>query len=93
MRNGIVLAKLANWFAPGTARKIFQVRAQKNLNIRNHFYVIKGSKLQFRHSDNINYFFDALKVAELPQIFWFELTDLYEKKNIPKVIYCIHALR
>ncbi|KAI9246001.1 hypothetical protein BY458DRAFT_446972 [Sporodiniella umbellata] len=26
MRNGIVLAKLANWFAPGTARKIFQVR-------------------------------------------------------------------
>ncbi|CAO3672612.1 unnamed protein product [Rhizopus stolonifer] len=75
MRNGIVLAKLANWFAPGTAHKIFQ-----------------DSKLQFRHSDNINYFFDALKVVELPQIFWFELTDLYEKKNIPKVIYCIHAL-
>ena len=25
--------------------------------------------------------------------FIFELTDLYEKKNIPKVIYCIHALR
>jgi hypothetical protein len=22
----------------------------------------------------------------------FELTDLYDKKNIPKVIYCIHAL-
>ncbi|KAG0744590.1 hypothetical protein G6F57_004214 [Rhizopus arrhizus] len=75
MRNGIVLAKLANWFAPGTARKIFQ-----------------DPKLQFRHSDNINYFFGALKVIELPQIFWFELTDLYEKKNVPKVIYCIHAL-
>ena len=28
-----------------------------------------------------------------PQGFIFELTDLYEKKNIPKVIYCIHALR
>lgn len=27
------------------------------------------------------------------QGFIFELTDLYEKKNIPKVIYCIHALR
>lgn len=26
------------------------------------------------------------------QIFLFELTDLYNKKNIPKVIYCIHAL-
>ncbi|RCI02950.1 hypothetical protein CU098_004255, partial [Rhizopus stolonifer] len=75
MRNGIVLARLANWFAPGTAPKIFQ-----------------DSKLQFRHSDNINYFFDALEMIKLPQIFWFELTDLYEKKNIPKVIYCIHAL-
>ncbi|KAL9554811.1 hypothetical protein PS6_003200 [Mucor atramentarius] len=75
MRNGIVLAKLADWFAPGIVRKIFQ-----------------DTKLQFRHSDNINYFFEALKVARLPQIFWFELTDLYEKKNIPKVIYCIHAL-
>jgi len=28
----------------------------------------------------------------LPDIFVFELTDLYDKKNIPKVIYCIHAL-
>lgn len=27
------------------------------------------------------------------QGFIFELTDLYEKKNFPKVIYCIHALR
>ena len=27
------------------------------------------------------------------QGFVFELTDLYEKKNFPKVIYCIHALR
>jgi hypothetical protein len=25
MRNGIVLAKLAEWFAPGIVRKIFQV--------------------------------------------------------------------
>jgi Ras GTPase-activating-like protein IQGAP2/3 len=25
--------------------------------------------------------------------FIFELTDLYDKKNLPKVIYCIHALR
>ncbi|KAJ3070350.1 hypothetical protein HDU98_006615 [Podochytrium sp. JEL0797] len=28
----------------------------------------------------------------LPEVFFFELTDLYEKKNFPKVIYCIHAL-
>lgn len=25
-------------------------------------------------------------------MFTFELTDLYDKKNIPKVIYCVHAL-
>lgn len=25
-------------------------------------------------------------------MFLFELIDLYDKKNIPKVIYCIHAL-
>jgi hypothetical protein len=30
MRNGIVLAKLADWFSPGIVRKIFQV--QKILN-------------------------------------------------------------
>ncbi|CRK32415.1 hypothetical protein BN1723_019600, partial [Verticillium longisporum] len=30
--------------------------------------------------------------VELPDLFRFELIDLYEKKNIPKVIYCIHAL-
>ncbi|ANB15883.1 Iqg1p [Sugiyamaella lignohabitans] len=28
----------------------------------------------------------------MPELFTFELTDLYDKKNIPKVIYCIHAL-
>ncbi|GAB5593632.1 iqgap-related protein [Umbelopsis nana] len=75
MRNGIVLAQLANWFAPGTVRRIFTEK-----------------RLQFRHSDNINYFFKAIKIVRLPSIFWFELTDLYERKNIPKVIYCIHAL-
>lgn len=28
----------------------------------------------------------------LPEVFLFETLDLYEKKNVPKVIYCIHAL-
>lgn len=49
-------------------------------------------KLQFRHSDNIALFFRFLADMELPELFRFELIDLYEKKNIPKVIYCIHAL-
>ncbi|CAB4438667.1 unnamed protein product [Rhizophagus irregularis] len=54
--------------------------------------IFMSPKLQFRHSDNINFFFAAIQKVGLPKIFWFELTDLYEKKNIPKVIYCIHAL-
>ncbi len=33
-----------------------------------------------------------MKNVGLPSYFYFELTDLYDKKNIPKVIYCIHAL-
>ncbi|KAH0562813.1 hypothetical protein GP486_002564 [Trichoglossum hirsutum] len=54
--------------------------------------IFRHPKLQFRHSDNIALFFRFLAEMELPELFRFELTDLYEKKNIPKVIYCIHAL-
>ncbi|CDU23551.1 related to Ras GTPase-activating-like protein IQGAP2 [Sporisorium scitamineum] len=49
-------------------------------------------KLQYRHTDNINYFFSFINKVGLPHFFQFELTDLYEKKNFPKVVYCIHAL-
>ncbi|KUJ24468.1 putative ras GTPase-activating-like protein rng2 [Mollisia scopiformis] len=54
--------------------------------------IFRHPKLQFRHSDNIAVFFRFLAEVELPDLFRFELIDLYEKKNIPKVIYCIHAL-
>ena len=59
---------------------------QRNIRIFHH------PRLQFRHSDNIAGFFRFLSEVELPELFRFELIDLYEKKNIPKVIYCIHAL-
>ncbi len=54
--------------------------------------IFRHPKLQYRHSDNIALFFRFLADTELPELFRFELIDLYEKKNIPKVIYCIHAL-
>lgn len=54
--------------------------------------IFRHPRLQFRHSDNIAIFFNYLRNVELPDTFSFELIDLYEKKNIPKVIYCIHAL-
>lgn len=54
--------------------------------------IFRNPKLQFRHSDNIALFFRYLAEVDLPELFRFELVDLYEKKNVPKVIYCIHAL-
>ena len=54
--------------------------------------IFTAPKLQFRHSDNINRFFRFTEKVQLPEFFAFELTDLYEKRNIPKVIYSIHAL-
>ncbi|KAJ9268626.1 hypothetical protein DTO212C5_5233 [Paecilomyces variotii] len=56
------------------------------------FRIFRHPKLQYRHSDNIALFFRFLEEVELPDLFRFELIDLYEKKNIPKVIHCIHAL-
>ncbi|KAI5187481.1 Ras GTPase-activating-like protein IQGAP2/3 [Nematocida homosporus] len=48
--------------------------------------------LQYRHTDNINAFFSFTRSVGLSYVFLFELVDLYEKKNPPRVIYCIHAL-
>lgn len=68
------------------AEVVQALRPEKRLRIFRH------SRLQYRHSDNIVIFFNFLADVELPELFRFELVDLYEKKNIPKVIYCIHAL-
>jgi Ras GTPase-activating-like protein IQGAP2/3 len=62
------------------------------LNPTRPLRIFRNPKLQYRHSDNIAIFFQFLADVELPDLFRFELIDLYEKKNIPKVIYCIHAL-
>lgn len=62
------------------------------LNPDRRYRIFRHMRLQFRHSDNIAIFFRYLDEVGLPDLFRFELIDLYEKKNIPKVIYCIHAL-
>lgn len=62
------------------------------LNPTKRLRIFRSPKLQYRHSDNINIFFQFLNEVELPELFRFEFIDLYDKKNIPKVIYCIHAL-
>ncbi|KAK6454285.1 ras GTPase-activating-like protein [Scheffersomyces xylosifermentans] len=75
IRNGILLAKLANVILP-TKRKVFT----------------NDSKLEFRHTENINRFFHLLDFMNVPDLFTFELTDLYDAKNVPKVWFCLHAL-
>lgn len=62
------------------------------LNPNQPLRIFRNPRLQFRHSDNIAIFFRYLAQVQLPELFRFELIDLYEKKNIPKVIHCIHAL-
>ncbi|KAK4239881.1 hypothetical protein C8A03DRAFT_13752 [Achaetomium macrosporum] len=64
----------------------------ESLNPHRRFKIFRHPRLQYRHSDNIAIFFRYLDEVELPDLFRFELIDLYEKKNIPKVIHCIHAL-
>ncbi|KAI1273063.1 hypothetical protein F5Y07DRAFT_411962 [Xylaria sp. FL0933] len=62
------------------------------LNPSRRFRIFRNPRLQARHWDNVATFFRYLDEVEMPDLFRFELIDLYEKKNIPKVIYCIHAL-
>lgn len=47
---------------------------------------------EFRHTDNIMLFINWCKKIKLRKHFLFETVDLYESKNIPRVIYCIHGL-
>ncbi|WPH03405.1 Hypothetical protein R9X50_00628500 [Acrodontium crateriforme] len=84
LRDGVTLAEMVVRLAPKLP--IDQQRALGSQRI------FRNPKLQFRHSDNIALFFRFLAEIELPELFRFELVDLYEKKNVPKVIYCIHAL-
>ncbi|KAG6440461.1 ras GTPase-activating-like protein IQGAP1 [Manduca sexta] len=84
LRNGVYLAKLANFIYPELLplNKIYDIDQKR--------YKYMG--VQFKHTDNINKFLQILKKTELPVTFQPETTDIYDKKNMPKVIYCIHAL-
>ncbi|KAK2707604.1 ras GTPase-activating-like protein IQGAP1 [Artemia franciscana] len=84
LRNGVYLAKLGNFFAPGIASrtKIFDVNQER----------YRCSGLHFRHIDNINHFLQAMRSVKFPEIFYPETTDIYERKNMPRLVYCIHTL-
>uniref|UniRef100_A0AAQ5XAE7 IQ motif containing GTPase activating protein 3 n=1 Tax=Amphiprion ocellaris TaxID=80972 RepID=A0AAQ5XAE7_AMPOC len=84
LRNGVILAKLGHCFAP-TAVPEKKIYDPKQLR-----YQAVG--LQFRHTDNINHWRNAMTTLGLPAIFHPETTDVYDKKNMPRAVYCIHAL-
>jgi Ras GTPase-activating-like protein IQGAP2/3 len=115
LRNGVVLAKLAQVFQGGdVVRRIYEVRIARAWfqgGQRNHRYFprlqnwISVTQTTSTTSSTLYDLLDSQRyvypTAFYPQSFRhnclqgfiFELTDLYEKKNFPKVIYCIHALR
>ncbi|NXC59724.1 IQGA3 protein, partial [Aleadryas rufinucha] len=84
LRNGVLLAKLGHCFAPAIVplKKIYDPEQTR----------YKAAGLHFRHTDNINYWRGAMSHVGLPPIFHPETTDIYDKKNMPRVVYCIHAL-
>ncbi|XP_027719205.1 ras GTPase-activating-like protein IQGAP2 [Vombatus ursinus] len=84
LRNGVYLAKLAKFFAPKMVsdKKIYDVEQTR----------YKKSGLHFRHTDNTVQWLRAMESIGLPKIFYPETTDVYDRKNIPRMIYCIHAL-
>ena len=53
-------------------------------------YTARG--LNFRHTDNINKWFLAMKSVGFPEKYFPETVDVYDNKNMPKAVYCVHAL-
>uniref|UniRef100_A0A5F9DLF6 IQ motif containing GTPase activating protein 3 n=1 Tax=Oryctolagus cuniculus TaxID=9986 RepID=A0A5F9DLF6_RABIT len=84
LRNGVLLAKLGHCFAPSVVplKKIYDVEQLR----------YQATGLHFRHTDNINFWLSAIAHIGLPSTFFPETTDIYDKKNMPRVVYCIHAL-
>ncbi|XP_019719185.1 ras GTPase-activating-like protein IQGAP3 [Hippocampus comes] len=84
LRNGVILAKLGHRFAPSVVsrKKIYDWEQLR----------YKAVGVEFRHTDNINHWRNAMMSLGLPSIFHPETTDIYDKKNMPRAVYCIHAL-
>lgn len=84
LRNGVYLGKLAHFFAPDKVplKRIYDKDQSR--------FQAKG--LHFRHTDNTVQWLRAMEVVGLPKIFYPETTDVYDRKNMPKTVYCVHAL-
>ena len=80
LRSGVVLCDLVNWMRPDTIAKV--ERAAKKL----------PAAEAAAHRDNIHSFIDALPVLEVGSQHSFEVADLFEGRNVKKVVRCVEAL-
>ena len=76
LRNGVYLAQVTQIINPALAPSIFPA----------------GTKLQFKHTQNINTFLSLVDHVGVPDSFRFELQDLYNKKDLPQVFETIYIL-
>ena len=69
MRNGVVLAKLVRTFEPSMVRRIYEVcMISRQLMTLSYSRQSQAPKLDFRHSDNINVFFNFVRGVGLPEV-------------------------
>lgn len=97
LSNGIDLCLLALKFAPESVKKIYYGKEEEKGNVKAKIRNITEKGLttavkDYRYTDNIHFFVSALRTIKLPEYFLFDTVSLYEGKNIPSVIYCLHAL-
>ncbi|KAH3670934.1 hypothetical protein OGAPHI_000645 [Ogataea philodendri] len=87
LRNGILVARLAQKFGFSKTKNIYYGENNApGTNFKNK------SGLYFKFTENVVMFLEFLKSIDLPDMFIFETADLFETKNTPKVIFCLHAL-
>jgi len=78
IRDGILLSKLVNAFITDPTKKVKLVPRNPDQSIN------------LRHAQNIFQFLEKASQLGMPKQHLFETSDLYEKKNIVKVIKCLH---
>ncbi|KRH94001.1 Ras GTPase-activating protein family - IQGAP [Pseudoloma neurophilia] len=60
--------------------------------INENLRVYSNDELVYRHSDNHNLFLNILRQLKLKECYFYSIIDAYNGKNIPSIIYCLHAL-
>lgn len=83
LRHGVYLARLALKLVPGIGGgRVYDADLTRYNS---------GHALHFRHTDNINLWLSSLHELRLPAIFHPTTTDVFDAKNLPKAVFCLHA--